>query len=121
MCIHICCKINSCEKVEVCVAKLKIDGAQNCSRMCMCIEFVIQVLKQKNAHVSFPVGMVYLIVSHIQAARLLSTSQGIVVTERRFPLFLMFREYCFGEENSLSLYGKLGEFCEKLGEFASTI
>ena len=24
----------------------------------MCIEFVIQVLKQKNAHVSFPVGMV---------------------------------------------------------------
>ena len=34
---------------------------------------------------------------------------------------VMFREYCFGEENSLSLtqfYGKLGEFCEKLGEFA---
>ena len=30
------------------------------SRMCMCIEFVIQVLKQKNAHVSFPVGMVFL-------------------------------------------------------------
>ena len=30
------------------------------------------------------------------------------------------REYCFGEENSLSLtefWGKLGEFCEKLGEF----
>ena len=27
--------------------------------MCMCIEFVLQVLKQKNAHVSFPVGMVY--------------------------------------------------------------
>ena len=26
--------------------------------MCMCIEFVILVLKQKNAHVSFPVGMV---------------------------------------------------------------
>ena len=28
--------------------------------MCMCSEFVIQVLKvkQKNAHVSFPVGMV---------------------------------------------------------------
>ena len=24
----------------------------------VCIEFVIQVLKQKNAHVSFPVGMV---------------------------------------------------------------
>ena len=33
----------------------------------------------------------------------------------------MFREYCFGEENSLSLTefcGKLGEFCEKLCEFA---
>ena len=26
--------------------------------MCMCIEFVSQVLKQKNAHVSFPFGMV---------------------------------------------------------------
>ena len=34
---------------------------------------------------------------------------------------ILFREYCFGEENSLSLtefYGKLGEFCEKLGELA---
>ena len=34
---------------------------------------------------------------------------------------MLFREYCFGEENSLSLtefWGKLGEFCEKLGEFA---
>ena len=34
---------------------------------------------------------------------------------------ILFREYCFGEENSLSLTefcGKLGEFCEKLGEFA---
>ena len=31
------------------------------SRMCMCIEFVLQVLKQKNAHVSFPVGMVPLV------------------------------------------------------------
>ena len=34
---------------------------------------------------------------------------------------ILFREYCFGEENSLSLtefWGKLGEFCEKkLGEF----
>ena len=33
---------------------------------------------------------------------------------------ILFREYCFGEENSLSLTefgGKLGEFCEKLGEF----
>ena len=35
---------------------------------------------------------------------------------------ILFREYCFGEENSLSrlteFWGKLGEFCEKLGEFA---
>ena len=34
---------------------------------------------------------------------------------------ILFREYCFGEENSLSLtefWGKLREFCEKLGEFA---
>ena len=38
--------------------KFKIDGAQNYLRMCKCIEFVIQVLKQKNARVSFPVGMV---------------------------------------------------------------
>ena len=33
---------------------------------------------------------------------------------------ILFREYCFGEENSLSLtefWGKLGKFCEKLGEF----
>ena len=40
--------------------KFKIDGAQNFARMCMCIESIIQVLKQKNAHVSFPVGMVFL-------------------------------------------------------------
>ena len=38
--------------------RIQIDGAQDFSRVCMCIEFVIQVLKQKNAHVSFPVGMV---------------------------------------------------------------
>ena len=34
---------------------------------------------------------------------------------------ILFREYCLGEENSLSLtefWGKLGEFWEKLGEFA---
>ena len=34
---------------------------------------------------------------------------------------ILFREYCFGEENSLSLtefWSKLGEFCQKLGEFA---
>ena len=35
---------------------IQIDGAQNVSRMCMCIELVIQVPRQKNAHVSFPVG-----------------------------------------------------------------
>ena len=35
---------------------IRIDGAQNCSRMCMCIEFLIQVLKQKNAHVFFLLG-----------------------------------------------------------------
>ena len=29
---------------------------------------------------------------------------------------ILFREYCFGEKNSL----KLGEFCEELGEFAFT-
>ena len=28
----------------------------------MCIEFVLQVIKQKNAHVSFPVGMVSFLV-----------------------------------------------------------
>ena len=36
---------------------------------------------------------------------------------------ILFREYCFGEENSLSLTefcGKLGEFCDKLGEFVFT-
>ena len=36
---------------------------------------------------------------------------------------MLFQEYCLGEENSLSLtefWGKLGEFCEKLGEFAFT-
>ena len=29
--------------------------------MCMCIEFAIQVSKQKNAHVSFPVEMVVVV------------------------------------------------------------
>ena len=34
---------------------------------------------------------------------------------------MLFREYSFGQENSLSLTefcGNLGELCEKLGEFA---
>ena len=33
-------------------------------------------------------------------------------------------QYCFGEENSLSLsefWGRLGEFCEKLGEFVLAV
>ena len=39
--------------------EFRIDGAQMFSRIRMCIEFVIQVPQQKNAHVSFPVGMVF--------------------------------------------------------------
>ena len=34
---------------------------------------------------------------------------------------ILFREYCFREDNSLSLtefWGRLGEFCKELGEFA---
>ena len=40
--------VNECEKKRAMCIEFKIDGAQNCSRMCMCIDFVIQVLKQKN-------------------------------------------------------------------------
>ena len=29
---------------------IQIDGAESVGRMCMCIGFLIQVLKQKNAH-----------------------------------------------------------------------
>ena len=54
MCIRICCETNSC---DMCIL-FKIDGAQNFARMSMYIEFVIQVPKQKNARVSFPVRMV---------------------------------------------------------------
>ena len=36
---------------------IDIDGAQKCSRMCICFEFLLQILRHKNAHV-FPVGMV---------------------------------------------------------------
>ena len=39
---------------------IQIGGAQNCLHMCMCIEFLLQVLNQKNTHMSFPVGMVIL-------------------------------------------------------------
>ena len=41
-------------------------------------------------------------------------------TVSRKRVGILFREYCFRGENSLSLtefWGKLGEFCEKLGEF----
>ena len=55
MCIRICYKINSTKSARY-VHLMKIDGAQSCLRVCMCIEFVIQVLKQKNAHVYFQVG-----------------------------------------------------------------
>ena len=37
--------------------KIQIDGALNCSHMCMCIKFITQDQKQMNAHVAFPVGM----------------------------------------------------------------
>ena len=36
--------------------QIHIDSAQNFSRMCMCIEFLIQVLKQKHAHASLLLG-----------------------------------------------------------------
>ena len=48
--------------------------------------------------------------------------RAVRVTRKRAEYcFFLFREYCFGEKNSLSLTefcGKLGEFCKKLGEFA---
>ena len=34
------------------------NSAQNYSRMCMCIEFIIHVPKQENAQEFFPVGIV---------------------------------------------------------------
>ena len=45
---------------------------------------------------------------------------GPLATGPLCGLLILFREYRFGEENSLSLtefWGKLGEFFEKLGEF----
>ena len=45
--------------------EFKTEGAKNFSRMCMCIEFVIQGPKEKNAHVSFPVGMVGVVLPHL--------------------------------------------------------
>ena len=47
--------------------------------------------------------------------------EGASVLEFEETGGILFREYCFGEENSLSFtefLGKLGEFCAKLGEFA---
>ena len=38
------------------VYQIQIDGAQNCSCMCMCIEFLIEVLKRKNVHIFFLLG-----------------------------------------------------------------
>ena len=38
---------------------IQIDGAQYFSCMCMCIECLLQVLKQKNAHVFFLWGWYY--------------------------------------------------------------
>ena len=32
---------------------IQIDGAQNASGICMCIEFIIRVFKEKNVHVFF--------------------------------------------------------------------
>ena len=34
--------------------------------MCMCIELAIPDLKQKNAHASFPVGMVFSLVQRLE-------------------------------------------------------
>ena len=42
----------------------------------MCIEFVIQVLKQQNAHVCFPVGMVLIFVE--QSTAEFSASASVV-------------------------------------------
>ena len=64
ICIRIYYKINSSEEREVCASDskpvvLRIVYVCACHNIkCMGIEFVIQVLKQKHAHVSFPVGMV---------------------------------------------------------------
>ena len=59
---HVCVFISVTRQIHVKSARyvnhFNIDGAQNVSRMCMCTEFAVQVSEQKNAHVSFPVGMV---------------------------------------------------------------
>ena len=63
---------NPCEKREVCVSNSMSMVLRIC-HVCVCIEFVIQLLNHKNAHVSFPVGMV--IITEIFAISMpLSTS-----------------------------------------------
>ena len=58
MCIRICYNINSCEKRRVCDSNSKSMVLRIFHVCVLCIEFVSQVGKHKNAHVSFPVGMV---------------------------------------------------------------
>ena len=55
VCIRICFYIKSCKKSRV-VYLIQIDGAQNVSRMRMCIECVTQVPKQKNLQNLFLLG-----------------------------------------------------------------
>ena len=61
-CFHICLFVSVTTQISAKSASyvhlIQIHGAQKSSRVWMCIEFVIQVIKQKNAHVYFPVGMV---------------------------------------------------------------
>ena len=59
----------------------------------MCIEFVIQVLKQKNAHVSFPVGMVT-IWEHLQGLKCLNRFVMVLLLfcRREEGLMLKIRE-----------------------------
>ena len=54
VCICICYKAISCQKARGTCIWFKTDGAQNFSHMRIRIEFAIQVLKQKNAHVQPP-------------------------------------------------------------------
>ena len=58
VCNRICYKINDCKKRKVCVSNSK-SIVLRIVHVCVCVwfKFVIQVLKQENAHVSFPVGM----------------------------------------------------------------
>ena len=67
----------------------KIDGAQIFSRMCMCIEFVIQVPKQKNAHVSFPFGMVF---------QKLTCNPYVIITKMIRKLFMLCNPYVVPEQ-----------------------